>query len=183
VLGTPAIFTVLLWAVIGERLEAHFGSDGIQAFGGKISLQAVGPAAIYFGALVAAYFLNPIDEDDLMPVRKQLAGNYKIKFKLGGEAVSEGDLHVRIDNKVKRLTMDGTTSTQAAITIARRIMLSEDCLAFVAETDCNFGSGIQRAKIFVECFLTADRKNKFPKNSDWSRIDGDGQGSVEIQRV
>jgi hypothetical protein len=114
-----------------------------------------------------------------MPVRRRLKGRYGFKF-VSADAI-EGTLHIEIDKQKKRLSMHGSTTKGDALVVSGRIVLRDNYLAFVMETVP--GVGGTEARYFIECDLTVNAKVPFAPDNKWSRIDGDGYGSLQIRRA
>ena len=174
VFGVPAIITLVLWWGLGSQLNATLSAAKFNFFGTPASLEAVGPTAVYFCFLVIAAWLNPLEVDELMPLRKQLRGVYKATLTGCNPQIKCEKLTVAIDKKSRRLSISGKSGSNA-IVVDSRIVLNPDYFAFVME--------IQKQKYFVECSLMADSKSRIPESNQWSRLDSNGFGSIEIQKI
>lgn len=182
VLGAPAAATILLWWALGTQLNARLSAAEFDFFGNKTSLEAVGPTAVYFVLLVIAAQLNPLDLDELMPIRRRLRGTYA--FKLVSNNPLDGELHIQIDKQSKRLSIHGKTKKGNALVVSGRIFLRTDYLGFVMDAVPVPTDGDDTgARYFIECDLTADTKVPFAPDNKWWRIDGDGYGSLQIARA
>lgn len=182
VFAVPAAITVLFWWTLGSQLGAKLSATKFQFFGNEVSLEAVGPTAVYFVFLFIAAQLYPLDEDELMPIRRRLKGKYLFKL-VYGVIVMEGELNIQIDKEAKRLSINGKTKDGRGLTADRRIVLRDDYLAFVMDAAPGQDKPDSEARYFIECTLAADEKMLLPLANTWSRVDGDGYGTVEIKRA
>ena len=176
VFGVPAIITVIFWWTVGTNWDATLQAKTFKFFGNDVSLEAAGPTAVYFILLfIAAQIYSPVI-DELMPTRKRLRGNYLFNV-IGSPSPLDGDFDIEIDKEKGRLTIHGSTKDGRALTVRGRIVLSPQYLAFVADVD-----GGKAGRYFIECDLTANAKSPIPPDNIWSRLDGNGNGTITITK-
>jgi hypothetical protein len=182
VLGFPAVVAIGFSLTLGAQLDASIKASDIPFFGGKASISALGATALYIIVLLAANRVYPIDaEDDLMPLRHKLKGKYKFKLP-DGQSVIEGHLLLEIDGGRRRLSIHGETKNGNALSVQRRIILREEYLGFVIDVVPVGKPDESEAKYFIECELAANEKKLMVSTNKWYRLDGDGYGSIAIEK-